>query len=158
MVQAGRATLALPGRQITTKSKLHSSLALLILIIVLTIDHNTIQKLFLTGNLTYLNLTKPQLYPASEFGVAATGPASYEIQVLFDSQGDYTVNLFVVNQDSGLTRNATTYYFSGGPFELDINATFSPRPNETATVVPPQPPMQSFAEWVGSSVKHFHFG
>ena len=118
-------------------------------------NHNTIQKLFLTGNLTYLNLTKPQLYPANAFEVAAAGPSSYEVQVLFDSPGDYTVNLFVKNHDSGVIRNATTYYLSGGPFELDINATFSLRPNDTVAVLPSEPPMQSFAKWVGKFSEAF---
>ncbi|MGA2460672.1 MAG: hypothetical protein ABSF82_04565 [Candidatus Bathyarchaeia archaeon] len=117
--------------------------------LVVQSDHTAIQKLFLTGNLTYMNLTKPQQYPANGFEVSATEPSSYEIRVLFDSPGDYTVNLFVKNKDSGLTRNATTYYLSSGPFELDINATFNPHPNDTIPVVASEPPFQNFAKWVG---------
>jgi hypothetical protein len=118
-------------------------------------NHNTMQKLFIAGNLTYMNLTRPQQYPANSFEVATSKPASYSIQVLFDSTADYTVNLLVKNESIGLARNTTTYYISSGPLGLDINATFNPRPNETITAVPSAPPLQGFAEWIGKFSEAF---
>jgi hypothetical protein len=120
-------------------------------------DHNTIQKVFLAGNLTHMNVTEPQQYPSNTFTVAATAPASCEVQALFDSPVDYTVDLFIGGNGIGLTRNVTSYYLSSGAFELDINATFKPQPNETLSALPSDPPLQSFSKWVGKFSEAFPF-
>ena len=112
-------------------------------------EPGTIQRVFVEGNLSSANITKPTEYPANDFELAAFNPGSYELRVLFDNAGEYTVHIFVKNLDSGASMNSTTYYFSGGPSELDINATFNTRPDNNATVTPSISPWDSFVNWMG---------
>lgn len=95
--------------------------------VILTSDQNSIQRVFLQGNLTAAAYTQPTQYPTNRFTLASSSPGTYNVKVLFDSQEDYTVNLFVRVANSSTITNSTTYYLSGGPSELDVAATFNPR-------------------------------
>lgn len=119
-------------------------------------DRNSIQKIFLEGNLSSANLTKPTEYPANDFEITAFNPASYELSVLFDYPGDYKVNLFVKAVDESFARNSTTYFLSGGTLELDVNATFSSRPSDPV-VAPSVSPWVSLVNWVGKFSQAFPF-
>lgn len=117
--------------------------------LIIRSDRNSIQRVFLVGNLSYADIPKPSQYPANDFEIVAFNPGSYELRVLFDHPSDYKVNVFVKSSGDTVTKNSTTYFLSGGTFELDVNATFNPRPNNPAVATPSVSPWNSFVNWVG---------
>lgn len=113
-------------------------------------DQSSIQQVFLEGNFSAASVTKPAHYPANDFEIQALNPGTYELRVMFDYPSDYQVNLFVKSSDTGMFDNRTTYYLSGGAFELDVNATFDSPSNLPAIVVAPVSPWDSFVGWMGN--------
>ncbi len=112
-------------------------------------DRSSIQQVFAEGNFSAANLTKPTHYPGNDFEIQASKPGSYELRVTFDYPSDYRVNLLTRSSGASLSNNSTTYYLSGGAFELDVNATFSARPDIPSIVTPPVSPWSSLVSWVG---------
>jgi len=117
--------------------------------LVVQSDRSSIQRVFLEGNLSAANLTKPTQYPANDFELQALNPGSYALKVIFNYPNDYKVNLFVRDSDANFVKSSTMYYLSGGAFELDVNATFNPRPDNQANVTSSVSPWDSFVNWVG---------
>jgi len=109
----------------------------------------SIQQVFIQGNLSATNLTRPAHYPTDHFEIQAFNPGSFELRLIFDYPNEYQVNLLTKSSDSSAPGNSTTYYLSGGAFELDVNALFNARPDIPATVIPPVSPWDSFVEWIG---------
>ena len=120
-------------------------------------DQNSIQRIFIQGNLSSANITKTSQYPANDIEIVAFNPGGYEVRVFFDYPGDYKVNMFVKAVDDSMTRNNTTYFLSSGTFELDVNATFNSRPNDITMVSPSVSPWDSFVNWVGKFGQAFPF-
>ena len=118
--------------------------------LVVESDRSSIQQVFAEGNLSAANLTRPIQYPGRDFEIQAFTPGSYELRVIFDYPSDYSVNLLTRSSDAYSTNNSTTYYLSGGAFELDVNATFSVRPNAPSVVSPTISPWNSFVSWMGN--------
>jgi hypothetical protein len=117
--------------------------------LVINSNQNSIQHVFLQGNLTVANLTKPAQYPANHFELTARHPGTYQLKVLFDSLTDYKIDLYVRTADQRATKNSTSYYLSGGPFEIGLNATFSDRPTNTPLATPSESPSHSLLDWIG---------
>ncbi len=117
--------------------------------LVIQSDQNSIQQVFLEGNLTAANFTKPAQYPARNFELQSLDPGGYALRVVFNYPNDYKVNLFVRDSDANVVKNSTMYYVSGGAFELDVNATFNPSPNTQTVVTPAISPWDSFVNWMG---------
>lgn len=108
------------------------------------------------GNLSSANLTRPVQYPTNKFALTVFNPGTYEIRFLFDDSNDYKVNLHVQTVDGGVT-NSTTYYLSGGPFELDVNAAFVYRPSSHPSIASSLSPWDNFVNWVGKFGQAFPF-
>lgn len=117
--------------------------------LIVSSDQNSIQRVFLQGNLTAANLTKPAQYPANKFELTAFSSETYNLRVLFDLQTGYKVNLYVQPSDQSRTTNSTSYYLSGGPSELDVKATFITRPHNAPIVMPSESPWESLVNWIG---------
>jgi len=118
--------------------------------LVIRSDHLAIQQIFVEGNLSAAQLTKPGQYPANNFELQATASGSYEVRLIFSQASDYNVNLFVEQAGTNTAENSTSYYISSGTFELDVNANFNPRPVDIAALAPSISPWDSFADWIGS--------
>jgi len=118
--------------------------------LVIRSDHLAIQQVFVEGNLSAAQLTKPGQYPANNFELQATASGSYEVRLIFSQATDYNVNLFVDQAGTNTAENSTSYYISSGTFELDVNAYFNPRPVDIAALAPSISPWDSFADWIGS--------
>jgi len=152
--------------------------------LLVTSNQNSIQRVFLQGNLTAANYTQPAQYPTNGFTLTSSEPGTYDLKILFDLQTSYMVNLYVQSNKSILTygttshasyvylgeggqpkpasnpyalasnqsatTNSTSYYLSGGPSELDVSATFLPRPYAGFTPASAESASTSFGEWIGS--------
>jgi len=116
--------------------------------LVISSDQNSIQRVFLQGNLTSAIIIKPAQYPANQFELAAFNPGVYDLRVLFDLPADYSVNLYAQPANQTRRTNSTSYYLSSGPSQLDIKATFAARPN-TRPVVASDSASASFGNWIG---------
>lgn len=117
--------------------------------LVISSDQNSIQRVFLQGNLTSAIIMKPAQYPANRFEIAAFNPGVYDLKVLFDLQTDYSVNLHAQPANQTRRTNSTSYYLSSGPSQLDIKATFVARPNIRPVVLASDSPSASLANWIG---------
>ena len=113
-------------------------------------DHFGIQQVFVEGNLSAATLVKPSQYPTNDFELSASAQGAYELRVIFNQSTDYNVNLFVRDGASNTVYNSTTYYISGGSFELDVDAYFNPKPLDTTIVASSLSPWDSFVGWMGS--------
>jgi hypothetical protein len=118
--------------------------------LVIRSDHLTIQQVFVEGNLSAAQLTKPGEYPANNFELQASASGGYEVRMIFSQPTDYTVNLFVEQGGTNAVQNSTSYYLSGGTFELDVSAYFNPKPVDITAIAPSISPWDSFADWIGS--------
>jgi hypothetical protein len=109
-----------------------------------------IQQAFLQGNLSAAIVDSPSHYPADYFQLNASAPGNYELRLIFNESSDYNVNLYVRHNDTKALDNSTSYYISGGSFELDVNAQFNPRPTDTVVQGPATSTWGNFANWMGS--------
>ncbi len=123
--------------------------------LVVQSDRTSIHQVFVEGNLSATNLSKPTQYPANDFEIQALKPGSYELRVVFDYPYDYRVTLSTKSPDLGVSQSNATYYMSGGSFELDVSAIFSARSNASAFVTPSISPWDSFVGWVGKFSQAF---
>ncbi|MGP8068432.1 MAG: hypothetical protein ACLP5V_00940 [Candidatus Bathyarchaeia archaeon] len=118
--------------------------------LVIRSDHLAIQQVFVEGNLSAAQLTKPNQYPANNFEIQALTSGTYEVKAIFSQATDYNVYLLVEDGGTTTVQNSTSYYISGGTFELDVSAYFNPRPVDISATVPSISPWASFVDWVGS--------
>ena len=118
--------------------------------LVIRSDHLAIQQVFVEGNLSAAQLTKPNQYPANNFEIQALTSGTYEVKAIFSQATDYNVYLLVEDGGTTAVQNSTSYYISGGTFELDVSAYFNPRPVDISATVPSISPWDSFVDWVGS--------
>jgi len=109
----------------------------------------SMQQVFIEGNLSATNLTRPAHYPTDHFAIQAFNPDSFELRFMFDYPNEYQVNVFTKSSDSSAPGNSTTYYLSGGTFELDVNTMFNASPNNQAVFILPVSPWDSFVGWIG---------
>jgi hypothetical protein len=72
------------------------------------------------------------------------------VRIIFDEALDYNVNLFVKQGGTNAVQNSTSYYVSGGTFELDVSAYFNPKPVNITAIAPSISPWDSFVDWIGS--------
>lgn len=112
-------------------------------------DRASIQQVFVQGNLTATNMTRPASYPASSYQIQASSPGSFELRLIFDYASPYQVSLLTKSSDASSSGNSTTYYLSGGSFELDVNAVFNAHPTTPAITLPSVSPWDSFLQWIG---------
>jgi hypothetical protein len=110
----------------------------------------SIQQVFLEGNLSAATVEKPSLYPADYLQLNSSAPGTYQLQVIFSQASDYNVNLFVKQNATNTIDNSTSFYVSGGSFELDINAYFNPSPTQAVIQGPSTSAWDGFANWMGS--------
>ena len=118
--------------------------------LVIRSDHPSIQQVFVEGNLSAAQITKPGQYPANNFELQASASGGYEVRMIFSQQTDYTVNLFVEQGGTGAVQNSTSYYLSGGTFELDVSAYFNPKPVDITAIAASISPWDSFVDWIGN--------
>jgi hypothetical protein len=118
----------------------------------LTVSSNrtSIQKILVEGNVSNAILKKPSQYPADSFTISSRGPATYQLEFLFNYSSDYAVNLLVQasNSSTYYVSNNSTYYISSGPFELDVKVVFTPRPYISDVIAATTSPWQSFVTWL----------
>jgi hypothetical protein len=113
-------------------------------------DQPTIQQLFVQGNFSAANMTRPTSYPADSFQIQAFSPGSFELKFLFDLPSEYQVSVLTKPMEASPNgSNSTTYYVSGGSFELDVNAVFNAHPATSAVTFPSVSPWDSFLQWIG---------
>jgi len=110
-----------------------------------------IQQVFLEGNLSSAIVDKPAQYPADSLQLTSSTPGTYELRVVFNQSLDYNVDLLVKQNTTNAIENSTSYYLSGGSFELDITAYFNPNPAESLVQAGPtsSSPWASFTGWMG---------
>jgi hypothetical protein len=118
-------------------------------------DHASIQRVFVVGNLSSASLSKQETYPTGAFTMTAFAPGSYYIRVLFNYTSAYSVNVMVESAQTTVRNNTSTYYLSGGSFELDLNATFVTRQSPPTVVVSSESPWDSFVGWMGNFSEAF---
>jgi len=118
--------------------------------LIIQSDHPTIQQAFVEGNLSAAQLTKPSQYPANNFELQSAAPGTYDVRIMFSQATDYTVNLFVIQGGTNTAENSTSFYVSGGSFELDISAYFNPKPVNITAIAPSISPWDGFAGWTGN--------
>ena len=118
--------------------------------LVIRSDQLAIQQVFVEGNLSAAQLTKPSQYPANNFELQAVTSGSYEVRTIFSQATDYNVYLLIEQGGTNAVENSTSYYISGGTFELDVNAFFNSRPVDVTAIAPSLSPWDSFVDWVGS--------
>jgi len=123
--------------------------------LVIRSDHLTIQQVFVEGNLSAAQLTKPSQYPANNFELQVVASGSYEVRTIFSQATDYNVYLLVDQSGTNAIQNSTSYYISDGTFELDVNAHLNPRPVDVTAIAPSISPWDSFVDWVGSFSQAF---
>jgi len=112
--------------------------------LLVTSTQNSIQRVFLQGNLTAANYTQPAQYPTNEFTLTSSEPGTYDLKILFDLQTSYTVNLYVQSNQSLLaysTSSHASYVYLGeggqpkpspNPFALASNQSTAPNSNSTS--------------------------
>ena len=116
--------------------------------LVVQSDHNSLQQVFIEGNFSATNITKPAHYPGDHFELQASNPGTYQLRLFFDYASDYKVYVVAKSVEAELG-NTTAYYLSAGPFELDVNATFTAPTEPTATIPTTVSPWDSFVGWIG---------
>jgi len=77
--------------------------------LLVTSNQNSIQRVFLQGNLTAANYTQPAQYPTNGFTLTSSEPGTYDLKILFDLQTSYMVNLYVQSNKSILTYGTTSH-------------------------------------------------
>jgi len=112
-------------------------------------DRASIQQVIAQGNFSATNMTRPSHYPAGDYELQAFNPGSFELTFIFDYSSEYQVNLLTRSSDPTSPENSTTYYLSGGSFELDVSAIFNARANASTIAVPSLSPWDSFLQWIG---------
>jgi len=117
--------------------------------LVVQSNRASIQQVFVQGNLTASNMTRPAHYPTDDYEIQAFDPGSFELRFIFDYPSEYQVNLLTRSSDSSSPGNSTTYYLSGGSFELDVSAVFNARPSTPPIAVPSLSPWDNFLQWIG---------
>lgn len=133
--------------------------------VVVKSDQPSIDRVFLQGNLSAASYG-PAQYPTDQFAFSSVSPGSFVLKLFFNYSYGYKVDVRTSNQTtttnvpgrilpgvsplSQLTQstNSTTYYFSGGPSELDVDAIFVPRPSGADGVY--VTPSVGFIGWSGS--------
>ena len=75
--------------------------------LIVTSNQNSIQRVFLQGNLTAANYTQPAQYPTNALTLTSSEPGTYDLKILFDLQTSYLVKLYVLSNQS------VTYSSSG---------------------------------------------
>jgi len=134
-------------------------------------DRPSIQRTLLEGNLTAVNYA-PDQYPTNEFAFTSTSPGEFTLRLFFDYATGYKVRVQssnvttlsnmpsasskewvsmgfpILQQTQSSSSNSTTYYLSGGPSELDIDAIYLGRPLGVSGLV--QSPSVGFFSWTGS--------
>jgi hypothetical protein len=63
-------------------------------------NQNSIQRVFLQGNLTAANYSQPAQYPTNGFTLTSSEPGTYDLKILLDLQTSYTVTLYVESNQS----------------------------------------------------------
>jgi hypothetical protein len=115
--------------------------------LLVTSNRTSIERIVVVGNLSYASIKKPVQYPADQFAISSETAATYVIELSFNYSSDYVINLSVNGMNGSLASNNTTYYVSGGSFNLDVKATFNLRTNVTTIAMPPVSPWQGFVNW-----------
>lgn len=118
--------------------------------LVIRSDRLAIQQVFIEGNLSAAQLTKPSEYPGNNFELQALASGGYVVRIIFSQATDYNVKLFVRQGGTNVDQNSTSYYISGGTLELDVSAYFNPRSIETPAIAPSISPWDSLVDWIGS--------
>jgi hypothetical protein len=118
--------------------------------LVVRSDHLAIQKVFVEGNLSAAQVERASQYPTNTFQFGAMSPGTYSLQVFFNQTSDYTVNLYVRQNGTNVINNSTSYYISGGSFELDVTAFFDPSPGGAAAQASSLSAWDSLANWMGN--------
>jgi len=133
-------------------------------------DQNSIQRVFLQGNLTAANYTQPAQYPIDQFTFTSARPAELTLKVFLNYSSGYKVNVQTSNQSTmystpshllpgvspflqfsnASTTNSTTYYLSGGPSQLEIDATFLAHLQSNASSLSSQSPSAGLLNWTGN--------
>jgi len=82
--------------------------------LIIASNQNSIQRIFLQGNLTAANYTQPAQYPTNAFTLTSSEPGAYDLKILFDLQTSYLVRLYVLSNQSATTYSSSGYPLSGG--------------------------------------------
>ena len=117
--------------------------------LVVQSNRESIEQVFVQGNFSATNMTRPAHYPVSDYEIQAFNPGSFELRFIFNYPTEYQINLLTRSSNPSSPGNSTTYYLSGGSFELDVSAIFNARLNAPPIAVPSLSPWDSFLQWIG---------
>jgi len=81
--------------------------------LIVTSNQNSIQRVFLQGNLTAANYTQLAQYPTNAFRLTSSEPGTYVLKILFDLQMSYLVKLYVLSNQSAVNYISSGYQLSG---------------------------------------------
>jgi len=95
--------------------------------LIVTSNQNSIQRVFLQGNLTAANYTQLAQYPTNAFRLTSSEPGTYVLKILFDLQMSYLVKLYVLSNQSAVNYISSGYQLSGGQPKPNPNP--NPNPN-----------------------------
>ncbi len=117
-------------------------------LLIIASNRTSIQHVLVQGNLSFATLNAPAKYPAGSFAISANQPSNYTLQLLFDYPSDYVVQVATRSSTNSAMSGNSTYYLSGGAFELDINLVFSQNPNQYSGIASAASPWQNFVGWL----------
>lgn len=109
-----------------------------------------IQQVFLEGNLTAASVAVPSQYPTNTLLLNASAAGTYDLRVIFNQSSAYYIYVLVKQGVTNTVENSTSYYVSGGSFELDITAYFNSNPTQPFAATDTLSPWDSFTDWMGS--------
>lgn len=118
--------------------------------LILQSNRLSIQQVFIQGNLSAASVDKASQYPTNYLQLNSSVPGAYQLQVIFNQATDYSINLFVKQNDTNTIGNSTAFYVSGGSFELDVNAYFNANTTPAVLQIPTTSAWDGFVSWMGS--------
>src|SRR5208337_1192899 len=84
--------------------------------LVVQSNRESIEQVFVQGNFSATNMTRPAHYPVSDYAIQAFNPGSFELRFIFNYPTEYQINLLTRSSNPSSPGNSTTYYLSGGSF------------------------------------------
>jgi len=114
-----------------------------------------IQQVFLEGNLTAASVAVPSQYPTDNLLLNASAAGTYDLRIIFNQSSAYYIYVLVRQGVTNMVENSTSYYVSGGSFELDLTAYFSSNSTQPIALADTISPWGSFTDWMGSFSQAF---
>jgi len=119
-------------------------------------DRDSIQTVFIAGNLSYVHIINPPRYPGDVFALSTVSPGQYDISATFRYDTDYTVHVYALLSDN-TEKQLAAYYLTSGVFTLNLAVTFTAKPVAQQSLTSSISPWGSFASWMSKFSEAFPF-